>query len=98
MAAPPTITTSKKMSTTIKYQANHIRFFKISTDIKRSVLKSLFNKVPIEKEAPTQIFSCEIIMNRFLFEYLRTTVSGRAQNFTKNGPSSNSPQWQIQRF
>ena len=29
-------------------------------------------------------------MKRFFIEHLRTTASGRAQDFTKNGPNSNS--------
>ena len=44
----------------------------------------------IKKETLTQAFSCEIVMNTFFIEHPRTTDSGRAQDFTKNGPNSNS--------
>ena len=55
------------------------------------VLKSLFNKLPGLQPAALsikrQVFYCEIIKNTI--EHLRTTTSGRAQYFTKNGPNSN---------
>ena len=44
----------------------------------------------IKKETLTQAFSCEIIMNTFFIKHLRTIDSGRAQDFTKNGPNGNS--------
>ena len=64
---------------------------------KRPVLKSLFNKVSglqsatlSKKRLRHMCFSVKLLRTRFFIEHLRTATSGRAQDFTKNGPSSNS--------
>ena len=55
---------------------------------KRSVLKFIFNKVSGIQPAAFTIK--RVRHKRFFIEHLRTTASGRAQDFTKNGPNSSS--------
>ena len=64
---------------------------------KRSVLKSLFNKVSglqpaalSKKRLQHRHFPVNLLWARFFIEHLRTTTSGRPQDFTKNGSNSNS--------
>ena len=64
---------------------------------KRPVLKSLFNKVSglqpaalSKKRLHHRCFPVKLLRTRFFIEHLRTTAFGTAQDFTKNGPSSNS--------
>ena len=97
MAAPPTTAASKKYQpTTSKHQAIHIRScFEIYTrkDLRWSLFLikfQVFSQQLYQKRTPTEVFSCEINKNTFFVEHLRKTASGRAQDFTKNGPSSNS--------
>ena len=59
---------------------------------KRSVLKSLFNKVSglqpaalSKKRLRHRRFPVKLLGTYFFIEHLRTTASGRAQDFTKNG-------------
>ena len=61
------------------------------------VLKSFINKISglqpaalSKKRLRNRCFPVKLLRRRFSVEYLRTTASGRAQDFTKNGPNSNS--------
>ena len=61
------------------------------------MLKSLFNKVSglapavlSQKGLRHRCFPVKSLRTSFFMEHLRTTASGRAQDFTKNGPNSSS--------
>ena len=63
--------------------------------MKRSVLKSLFYKVSGLQPAALsrkilrhRCFLVKLLRARFSIERLRTTGSGRAQDFTKNSPNN----------
>ena len=64
---------------------------------KRSVLQCLFNKVSglqptalSKKRLRYWRFPVKLLGTHFFIEHLRTTASGRAQDFTKNVPNTNS--------
>ena len=57
---------------------------------KRPVLKSLFNATLSKKRLRHRCFSVKLLITRLFIEHLRTATSGRAQDFTKSGPNSNS--------
>ena len=59
--------------------------------------KSLFNKVSglqpaalSKKRLQHRRFPVKLLRIRFFIKHLGTTASGKAQDFTKNGPNSNS--------
>ena len=79
MTAPATTTASKKYQPIItKYQPIQIRrCFEIQ-------MKSLF------KRPRHRCFPVKLLRTRLFIEHLQMTASGRAQDFTKNGPNGNS--------
>ena len=100
MAATPTTTASKSYqpTTTTKYQPT------TSEDVSKYTRKKtcaevffLFNKVSglqsaalSKKRLRRRCFLVKLPRAHFFIEYLRTTASERTQDFTNNGPSSNS--------
>ena len=92
MAAPKAIAASKNI---IQQQQQNIKQF-TSEALKYTQEKTCaeISCSFIKKEAPALEFFFEIIKNSFIIrsfiEHLRTTAAGRAQNFTENGPNSNS--------
>ena len=83
-------TASKKYQSTTKYQPIQIRrcfeSAKVSCYLRFRDSASSFIKI----ETRARMFSCEIIKSTFFIEHIRATASGRAQDFIKNGPNSNS--------